>query len=428
MTKGIGRRAFLRGVAATAATAGVGLAAGCGGDDDAEPAGAATAGTSASSSGGGGGGGGNRSVTLGFIALTDCAPIVMAQELGYFAERDLDVDVIKQASWPATRDALLNGEIDGAHCLFSMPLSVATGLGGAGTRDLKVAMMLNQNGQAITLASDLAAAGYGDPAAAGEAIRSVGTATLGMTFPGGTHDTWLRYWLLAAGIDLSSVGIEAIPPPQMVQNMSVDNVTGYCVGEPWNAVAVQQGIGFTALATQDLWLQHPEKALVVGSQFAAERTDVLKDVMGAVLQASQWLDDPANRSAAADTLGVEAFVNAPPDDIRGRLTGEYDLGADLGSRTFDAASNMRFFGDGQVPFPRRAHALWFLAQYQRFGLLTEAPPAQEIVDELILTDLYAEVAAAAGVSVPDDDMAPFEVVLDGATFDPTDLEAEVART
>jgi nitrate/nitrite transport system substrate-binding protein len=212
----------------------------------------------------------------------------------------------------------------------------------------------------------------------------------------------------------------------MVQNMSVGNTDGYCVGEPWNAVAVQQGIGFTHLATQDLWEHHPEKALVVTEQFASERTDVLKDVMSAVLEASKWLDDPANRSDAADVLGTANYVNAPADDIRGRLTGTYDLGAELGEQTYDG-NQMMFFRDGATNLPRRSHAIWFLAQYQRFGYLDEAPPYQEIVDEIILSDLYAEVADAAGVAIPDDDMAPFELKLDGVTFDPTTPDEEAAR-
>ncbi len=394
-----------------------GLAACGGGESDA---------SSGASSGSGSGGGGTRKVNLGFIALTDCAPLVMAKELGYFDERDLDVSVIKQASWPATRDALLAGQIDGAHCLFSMPLSVATGIAGD-SRDLKVAMMLNQNGQAITLASSLEAAGYGDLEAAGDALARAGTPALGMTFPGGTHDIWLRYWLAATGTGRDDVKIDPIPPPQMVQNMATSAVSGFCVGEPWNAVAVRQGIGFTHLATQDLWEHHPEKALVVNAGFAEAKADVLRDLMGAVLQAARWLDEPDNRAEAADTLGAEAYVNAPPDEIRGRLTGVYDLGAGLGETTFDG-NQMRFFRDGQVSFPRRAHAHWFLAQYQRLGYLTEPPPYAEIVDDLILTDLYAEVAAAEGVDVPDDDMAPFEVQLDEVTFDPADPEAEATRT
>ena len=159
-----------------------------------------------------------KKLTLGFIALTDCASLVMAKELGYFEERGLDVTLQKQASWPATRDALLNNQIDGAHCLFSMPLSVATGLGGpAGNTSLKIAMVLNNNGQAITLKNDYAAAGYGNLAKARKVLQAK-TPTMAMTFPGGTHDLWLRYWLRATGVDESAVKIIPIPPPQMVAN------------------------------------------------------------------------------------------------------------------------------------------------------------------------------------------------------------------
>jgi nitrate/nitrite transport system substrate-binding protein len=373
------------------------------------------------------GGGGKDAVKLGFIALTDCAPLIIAKERGFFAERGLDVTLEKQASWPATRDALLNNQIDGAHCLFSMPLSVATNIGGQGSKALKIAMVLNNNGQAITLANDLADAGYGDLAKAKAAFEKKGAASLGMTFPGGTHDTWLRYWLKAAKIDTANLKIDPIPPPQMVQNMKVGNVSGYCVGEPWNAVAVKENIGFTHIATQDIWEFHPEKALVVGEKFAAERKDVLKRVMAATLQACKWLDDPANRAEAAKIIGVNAYVNAPAEEIQGRLTGQYNLGANLGSKTFEG-TQMQFFRDGKVTMPRPAHAIWFLAQYQRFGLAKSAPDYKAIVDSIILGDLYAEVAKAEGIALPDDAMKPFDVKLDNITFDPAKPDQEASRT
>jgi nitrate/nitrite transport system substrate-binding protein len=428
MDKWMERRRFLRLVGSAVALPSVGsLLAACGGGDDAVDAAAAAPGTTpAAATGTASGSKELRKVKLGFIALTDCAPLVMANELGFFAERDLDVEVIKQASWPATRDALLAGEIDGAHCLFSMPFSVATGIGGTGGTDLKIAMMLNNNGQAITLHSDFAEAGYGDLAKAKALLASAEAPELAMTFPGGTHDLWLRYWLAACGIDASTLAISPVPPPQMVQNMTVGNIKGYSVGEPWNAVAVANGIGFTTITSQDIWLNHPEKALVVGAKFAAEQTDTLKDVMAAVLKAQAWLDDAANRSSAADTLGKEPFVNAPPDDIRGRLTGIYDLGADLGQKDF-AGEQMQFFRDGALPFPRRSHGIWALTQFQRLGYLTEAPDYTALVDDIVLTDLYAEVAEAEGITVPDDDMAPFEVRLDGVTFDPAKPDEEAAR-
>ena len=387
--------------------------AACGGDDDGE----ASAGT--------GGGGGGRKVNVGFIALTDAASVIMAHELGEYAKRGLDVSITKQASWPATRDALLSGQIDAAHCLFSMPFSVATGIGG-NSRDLRVAMILNNNGQAITLSKDFAEVGYGDLAKAKALLQSKNAPALAMTFPGGTHDLWLRYWVKAVGVDATALKIDPVPPPQMVQNMSVGNVQGYCVGEPWNAVAVAQDIGFTHITTQDLWLHHPEKALVVSARFADERPDDVKALVGSVLAASKWLDVPDNRSQAADTIGVEHYINAKPDDIRGRLTGTYELGAGLGTKDF-AGTQLQFFRDGQTNFPRRSYGHWALTQYQRLGLLSEAPPAAELVDELILTDLYAAAAEAEGVPVPDDDMAPFEVALDGATFDPAQPQDEVNR-
>jgi nitrate/nitrite transport system substrate-binding protein len=418
------RRQFLRYAAAATAlpSAAFSLSA-CGGDDDAASTEAATSSATAASGGGGSGG----AVKIGFIALTDSASVIMAQELGYYADRGVEVEILKQASWPALRDALLNGEIDCAHCLYSMPFSVATGIGGPGTTDLKIAMLINNNGQGITLASDFAEVGYGNLAAAKGLLESAEAPELAMTFPGGTHDLWLRYWLAAAGVDASTLSIQPVPPPQMVQNMTVGNVKGYSVGEPWNAVAVEQGIGFTTLATQDLWLNHPEKALVANAGFAADRVDALKAVMGAVLQASEWLDVAENRSSAADTLGVEAYVNAAPDAIRGRLTGVYDLGAGLGEKDF-AGEQMQFFRGGETNFMRRSYGLWAMAQYARLGLIDEWPSnAMEIVDDIVLTDLYAEVAEAEGIAIPDDDMAPFEVRLDGATFDPADPAAEVAR-
>ncbi|MFY9488464.1 MAG: CmpA/NrtA family ABC transporter substrate-binding protein [Solirubrobacterales bacterium] len=386
-------------------------------------------GEESSSSGGTGGGGGGKEIKIGFIALTDCAPILMAESLGYFKKRGLNVKVIKQASWPATRDALINGDIDAAHCLYSMPFAVATGVGTegkTGSKKLKIAMTLNNNGQAITLKKDFASAGYGDLEKAKTAIGGGNGQTFAMTYPGGTHDAWLRYWLLAMGIDMKTPKIIPIPPPQMVANMTAGNMNGYCVGEPWNAVAVEKGIGFTAIATPDIWENHPEKALVVNDDFATGRESELKDVMGAVLEACKFCDDVTNVPKVAQTIGTPAFVNAKPADIEGRLKGEYDLGQGLGDRSF-GENRMRFFRDGATPFARKSEAIWFMAQYQRFGYLGKAPDYEGLADELILSDLYKSVAKAEGVTVPDDDMTPFDVKLDGATFDPKDPDKEAAR-
>jgi nitrate/nitrite transport system substrate-binding protein len=332
------------------------------------------------------------------------------------------------------RDKLASGEYAGAHALFSLPLSVAAGvskveISGVPEMPFRIAMILNNNGQALTLANDLSDAGYGDPKKAAEVIRAAGAKQFGQTFPGGTHDIWLRYWMAAGGLDPKADGLDLkpIPPPDMFNNLSQENVRGYSVGEPWNARAVVKDKGFTTIASQDIWANHPEKALVLNAKFTEEQPEATRALMASIFEAQRWLDDLANVPETAQIIGVEKYVNATPDEIEGRLAGDYDLGAGLGTKTF-TDTRMRFFRDGLTPFPRKAYGLWFLAQYQRLGLVDSVADPNAIVDQIILTDLYSEVAAAEGVTVPDDDMAPFTVTLDGATFDPAAPEKEVSRT
>jgi len=361
-------------------------------------------------------------IKIGFIPLTDCAPIIMAKELGLFAKYGVEVEVTKEASWANVRDKLLTGELDGAHCLFSMPFSVYTGVGGKAGSEMQIAMMLNNNGQAITLSKEFCGqVGFKElkkvaPAVA--ALKKKKEVTFAMTFPGGTHDIWLRYWLAAAGVDQRKVGIITIPPPQMVANMKVDNMEGYCVGEPWNGIAAKQNAGFTHIASQDIWKNHPEKAFVVNKKFSEGRREELKLVMKAILDACKWLDVPANRKKAAAVLSKPYYVNALTDVIEARLMGTSDLGCELGVQKYKD-DYMMFHRNGDVNFPRKGQAIWFMAQYLRFGLIDTAPNYKQIADKLILSDLYNEVAKSMAVPIPADDMKPFTIKLDNVTFDPT---------
>jgi nitrate/nitrite transport system substrate-binding protein len=370
-------------------------------------------------------------IHLGFIPLTDCAPIVIAKELGLFAKYGVNVEVTKEASWANVRDKILTGELDGAHCLFSMPFSVYTGVGGKEGSEMKIAMVLNNNGQAITLSKDFCGkVGFRQmnkvgPVVAGK-LKADKEVTFAMTFPGGTHDIWLRNWLAAAGVNQKTSRIITIPPPQMVANMKVGNMDGYCVGEPWNGVAVKQGVGFTQIATQDIWKHHPEKALVVNKKFSESRREDLKNVMKAVMEACKWLDNRTNRKRAAEIIGRAAYVNAPADVIEARLMGDYNLGCDQGTEIY-TDNYMLFHRGGATNLPRKSHAIWFMAQYVRFDYLQEAPDYKAIADKLILTDVYKEVAASMSVKVPDDDMKPFALEIDKVKFDPNN-PAEYLRT
>jgi len=361
-------------------------------------------------------------IRLGFIPLTDCAPIVMAKELGLFEKYGVNVVVSKEASWANVRDKILTGELDGAHCLFSMPFSVYTGVGGKEGSEMRIAMVLNNNGQAITLSKDFCGkVGFkqtnkvaGVVAAKMKAEKEV---TFAMTFPGGTHDIWLRNWLAAAGVNQKTSKIITIPPPQMVANMKVGNMDGYCVGEPWNGMAVKLGVGFTEIATQDMWKNHPEKALVVNKTFSETRREDLKAVMKAVLEACKWLDNRANRKKAAEIIGKTPYVNAAADVIEARLMGDYNLGCDQGTEIY-TDDYMLFHRNGDTNFPRKSHAIWFMAQYVRFEYLKEAPDYNAIASKIILTDLYKEVATSMKIKIPDDDMKPFALELDKLKFDP----------
>ncbi|TKB97602.1 CmpA/NrtA family ABC transporter substrate-binding protein [Pedobacter cryophilus] len=370
-----------------------------------------------------------KKIKLGFIPLTDCAPLVVAKELGLFAKYGVDVELSKEASWANIRDKILNGELDGAHCLFSMPFSVYTGIGGKAGSEMKIAMVLNNNGQAITLSKDFCGLlGYKEIAKVGAAIKKLQAkkeVTFAMTFPGGTHDIWLRNWLAAAGINQKSVGIITIPPPQMVANMKVDNMEGFSVGEPWNGVAAAQGIGFTHIASQDIWKDHPEKALVVNSAFANSDKADLKKVMKAILEACKWLDVMANRKKAAAWLTKPYYVNAPLAVIEARLMGSSDLGCDLGVKRYKD-DFMTFYKGGIVNTPKKSNGMWFLAQFVRFGMLKAEPNYAAVADKLILDDLFAEVAKEMAVPVQPD-MKPFKTTYD-VMFDPANISAYLKTT
>jgi nitrate/nitrite transport system substrate-binding protein len=359
-------------------------------------------------------------ITLGFIPLTDCSPIVMAQEWGLFKKYGVNVVVEKQASWAVVRDKLLSGELDGAHCLFGMPFSVYT-MGGNAGKELKIAMNLNVNGQAITLSKDFCGkVGVGEISKVNGVVTSLAKdkeVTFAATFPGGTHDIWMRNFLSLSGVDTKKVKQITIPPPQMVANMKSGNMDGYCVGEPWNGKAVKEGIGFTTLTTQELWKDHPEKALVVNAAFAEKRREDLKKVMKAVLEACQMLDDMSKRAEVAKVISQEKYVNAPAEVTEGRLMGDYDMGCNYGKKSY-ADNTMMFYKDGAVNMPRVAHGMWFMTQYVRFGMLDKAPDYKTVAEKLILSDLYKEVATEMKIKLPEDDMKPFSLTLDKTIFDP----------
>jgi nitrate/nitrite transport system substrate-binding protein len=361
-------------------------------------------------------------VRIGIIALTDCASIVMAHELGLFKKHGIESTISKEASWAVIRDRLTLGENQATHMLIGMPYAATMGLLGSPVKPMVIPMYLNRNGQAITLTRALLEKGVKTPQQlkppAMEAKATGTPMTFAMTYPPGTHAMWTRYWLGAGGINPDrDVTLITIPPAQMVANMKVGKMDGYCVGEPWGARAIADGIGFTAITTQQIWKDHPEKVLAFTEEFAAKNPKTVKAVMRAVLEASQWNDKLENRPRMAETVGQPQYVNAPKEIILGRLLGDYDYGD--GRKEKDTLY-MTFF-DRQTNFPLKSHGLWWLSQFRRWGMVKEAPDYKGLVDRVHRPDVFRDVAKEMGVETPREDVKK-ETLFDGITFDPADPE------
>jgi nitrate/nitrite transport system substrate-binding protein len=357
-------------------------------------------------------------VRIGFIPLTDCASVVMAATKGFDKKYGLKIVPTKEASWASVRDKLVNGELDAAHVLYGLIYGVQLGIGGP-KKDMSVLMGLNHNGQAITLANKLKDAGATDGASLKKLITAKpGEYTFAQTFPTGTHAMWLYYWLAAHDINpFKDVKTIVVPPPQMVANMRVGNMDGFCVGEPWNNRAIIDKIGFTAATTQDIWTDHPEKVLGTTAEFVAKYPKTALAMMCAIIEASRWIDASlANRRETAETIAQKAYVNTDTDVILERMLGRYSNG--LG-KSWDDKNHMKFFNDGAVNFPYISDGMWFLTQHRRWGLLKDDPDYLAVAKKVNQVDLYRQAAARVGVSVPKSDMRTSKMI-DGVVWDGKD--------
>ena len=357
-------------------------------------------------------------VKIGFIPLTDCASVVMASVLGIDKKYGVKIVPTKESSWASVRDKLVNGELDFAHVLYGLVYGVHLGVGGQ-KKDMAVLMTLNNNGQAITLSKKLADKGAIDGASLAKLMAAEKREyTFAQTFPTGTHAMWLYYWMAANGINpMKDAKVITVPPPQMVANMRVGNMDGFCVGEPWNHRAIMDGIGITATTTQDIWKDHPEKVLGTTAEYAKKYPNTSRAVTAAILEASRWIDASiANRNKMAETIADKAFVNTSVDAINQRILGRYQNG--LG-KTWDDPNSMKFYNEGLVNFPYLSDGMWFLTQHKRWGILKEHPDYLKVAQEINQIGLYKDAAAASKTAVPKDAMRTSKL-FDGVVWDGKD--------
>lgn len=354
-------------------------------------------------------------VRIGFIPLTDCASVVMASVLGIDRKYGVKIVPSKEASWAGVRDKLVNGELDFAHVLYGLVYGVHLGVGGQ-RKDMAVLMNLNNNGQAITLSRKLADKGVVDGASlARQMATDRRDYVFAQTFPTGTHAMWLYYWLAAHGIDpMKDARVITVPPPQMVANMRIGSMDGFCVGEPWNHRAIIDRIGITANTSQDIWKDHPEKVLGATGDFVRKYPNTARAVTAAILEAGRWIDaSDANRTKMAETIAGKAYVNTSVDAIIDRIRGRYQNG--LG-RTWDDPDHMKFHGDGAVNFPYLSDGMWFLTQHKRWGLLKEHPDYLAVAREVNRIDVYRQAAEATKTPLPKGELRSHKLI-DGVVWD-----------
>jgi nitrate/nitrite transport system substrate-binding protein len=355
---------------------------------------------------------------------------VIAHEKGHFKKYGIHSTVAKGASWAAIRDSLWNGDLHATHMLIGMPIASTLGLGNTPKQPMIIPYIMNRSGQAITLANKYSGKVKDDPKALNpwvmEAKRAGTPLTFAMTFPPGSHAMWMRYYLAAGGIHPGNpqgagadVNLVTVPPPQMVANMKAGKLDGFCVGEPWNARAIADDIGFTSITSQGIWKDHPEKVLAFKAEFADKNPKTVKAALKAVHEASVWLDKIENRPEQAKIVSAPTYINCAPEIILGRLQGKYDMGD--GRRFKDA--NYLTFSERNCNYPQAKYALWWLSQLRRWGFLTQAPDYTRVTKQVMRSDIYEEAMKEIGYLHGGRDDTK-ELFFDGVEFDPkADMEA-----
>ena len=370
--------------------------------------------------------------TLGFIALSDAGPLFVAKDKGLFAKYGMpDVEVAKQASWGTTRDNLVLGSegngIDGAHILTPMPYLISAGKVTQNNQPTPMYILarLNLDSQCISVAKEYSEVKVGlDTApfkdalmkkkASGKAIKAA------MTFPGGTHDLWIRYWLAAGGIDPDrDIETIVVPPPQMVANMKVGTMDCFCVCEPWNLQLIHQGIGYTAITTGELWNRHPEKSLGLRAAWVDKNPKAAKALLMAVIEAQQWCDKDENREETAAICAKRQWINVPVADVTDRMKGKFDYG--IPGKVIENSPHIMKYWRDHASYPFQSHDLWFLTEDIRWGKFEPGFDTKALIAKVNREDIWRDAAKAMGVAaadIPASTSRGKETFFDGKVFDP----------
>ena len=330
-----------------------------------------------------------RPLRIGFLALTDAAPLIVAQHQGLFARRDLQVELRREVGWATIRDKVLYGELDAAQAPAPMLWAAQLGLG-CGRTDVCTGFIFNLHGNAITLSTRLWADGIRDlPALREEALRHRGEnkLTFGIVFPYSMHHVLLRQWLRAAGLKPENdVRIAVVPPAQMFRNLVAGTLDGYCAGEPWNSLAVQQHSGWCPTWSAALSPGHVEKVLMVRKGFATRYPDEHLRLISALSEAACWCDEGQNRAELAQLLSSPAYLDLPAPVIAPSLLGQFSPHPGQ----IESVPDFHVFSKGDANAPTLARAATLQAELVASGLVPRAELSTNLPRNLFREDLYRQ--------------------------------------
>lgn len=378
-------------------------------------------------------------LTIGFIALTDCAPIVIAYEKGFFKKHGLNVHVVKEGGgWPGIQQKVINGEYDFSHALAGMPIAATLGING--DANLQALLSLDFNGNGITFGNKIIEEmkKYGmdekkrplDSESLKKYIDAKHKAeganykplNFGMVHPVSTHNYELRYWMASSGIKPDEdATIKPFPPPTMPSNLIAGNIDGYCVGEPWNERVVMENKGSTLVTNYDIWNNNPEKVLQARADFVEKNPETTKAVMKAILEAQIWLDTSwENRKEAAKILSKPNYVKAPLNVLEKSMVGTFQY---LKGQESEPNPQFNVFANYYAAYPFYSHGMWFITQMYRWGQLERAVNMKEVIEKVYRPDLFEEVAKEVGYTLPPsawkkDGVDEFNMFMDKKVWDP----------
>jgi ABC-type nitrate/sulfonate/bicarbonate transport system substrate-binding protein len=329
-----------------------------------------------------------RKLRLGFVPLVDCAPLIVAQEMKFFAKYGLEVRLHRELGWATVRDKIVYGELDAAHAVAGLAMAATAGWGSVAVPCV-AAMFLNVNGNGITLSNALFAQGVRDAATFRKFLVSEArkVPTLGTVSPFSSHSFLLRQWLRSGGINPDKdVRIVIVPPPQVCQNLKAGNLDGFCVAEPWNSLAVQHQLGWTVATSVELARGHPEKILLVREDFAEKRAEEHLGLIAALLEACKWCDEPGNLGELVSLLCRPEYLNLPAKAVLPSLSGRYDYGH---GRREDAGEFISFHrGNANDPTPGKI--AWIADHMADNGFLKIPRPPTELCERVFRRDLYLQ--------------------------------------